>query len=204
MRKTIFMKVFRVWLLLLGSAALGASGAHAQDGPEKGGHELEIWTSGGHSVKGVASDIGVWTVGGRYGWILTRPRGPGFLRGNFEYALGAEPIFWIFQPRGTAYGVAIDPFAVKWNFDARGPVVPYADLDGGILFTSRQTPPETSRINFTPSAALGVHILGKKFSWNAEVRYAHISNAGIASLNPGINTLQLRIGVGIFTRPREN
>jgi hypothetical protein len=30
----------------------------------------------------------------------------------------------------------------------------------------------------------------------------HISNAGISSLNPGINTLQLRVGVGVFTRSR--
>jgi hypothetical protein len=198
------MKVFLVLLFSLGSAAFGSSVAHAQDGPEKGGREIEVWTGGGHSVKGVASDIGVWTVGGRYGWILTGPRGPRFLRGNFEYALGVEPVFWIFQPGGTSFGAAIDPFAVKWNFIARGRVVPYADLDGGLLVTTRQTPPETSRINFTPSAAVGMRILGKKFSWSAELRFAHISNAGIASLNPGINTLQLRVSVGTFRRPRKN
>ena len=28
----------------------------------------------------------------------------------------------------------------------------------------------------------------------------HISNASLANLNPGINTLQLRLGFGRFTR----
>jgi len=180
------MKPFLVWFLSLGLfAVVGASAVQAQSGPEKGGHELELWTGGGHGVKGVASDAG-------------------FLRGKFEYAVDAVPIFWVFQPGGAAYGVAVDPFAFKWNFNAHGRVVPYADLDGGALVSNRQIPPGTSRVNFTPGGALGMHILGKRWTWSAEVRYMHISNAGISALNPGINTLQLRVSVGIFTRPRGN
>jgi lipid A 3-O-deacylase len=198
------VKRFLILSLLLGGLAFSPCGLYAQAAPEKGGHELEIWTGGGHSVKGIVTDTSVWNLGAHYGWILTSSRGPGFLRGNFEYAVGAEPIFWIFQPQGTAYGAAIDPLALKWNFDARGRIVPYADLDGGVLFTSRQVPRGTSRVNFTPSAALGMHILGGRFNWSAEIRYQHISNAGIASLNPGINTLQVRIGVGMFTHARED
>jgi hypothetical protein len=33
-----------------------------------------------------------------------------------------------------------------------------------------------------------------------ELRYLHISNAGLASLNPGLNTVQVRVGVGRFWR----
>ena len=197
------MKPLLICFLSWGLLALGgASAVHAQAPPEKGGHEWEFWTGGGYSVKGVATNTGVWTVGGRYGWVLTGPRGPGILRGKFEYAVDVVPVFWVFQPGGAAYGVAVVPFALKWNFETYKRFVPYFDLDGGALITNRQTPPGTSRENFTPSAALGVHILGKKFAWSAELRYMHISNAGIASLNPGINTLQLRIGVGAFTPPR--
>src|SRR3979490_970193 len=83
-RRSKFMKPFLVWFLWLGlGAVVGASGVHAQTGREKGGHELELWTGGGHGVKGVASDTGVWTVGGRYGWGLTDPLRPGLLRGDF-------------------------------------------------------------------------------------------------------------------------
>jgi len=183
------------WFVLVGVSAV-----HAQAGPEKGGHELELWTGGGHGTNGVTKDTGVWTAGARYGWVLTGPRGPGFLRGRFEYAVDVVPAFWVFQPAGTAYGVAVDPFAFKWNFDRHGRIVPYFDLDGGVLFTNRHVPLGTSRVNFTPSAAGGIHVLGGKFNWSAEVRFMHISNAGLSSVNPGINTVALRLGVGLFTR----
>ena len=121
------------------------------------------------------------------------------MRGQFEYAVDAVPVFVIFQKTSTAYGVAANPFVLVWNFDARGRFVPYVDLDGGVLFTNTQVPAGTSRINFTPSAALGVRYLAKKLTWTADVRLVHISNAGLNAINPGINTVQLRVGVGWFT-----
>jgi len=171
----------------------------AQSGPEKGGHELQFWTGGGHGLNGVTSDTGVWNAGVRYGWVLTNPHGPGFLSGRFEYAVDAVPIFWVFEPGRTAYGVGLNPFALKWNLATDGRVVPYFELGGGTLFTNIQVPAGTSRVNFTSSAALGAHVLRGKLNWSAEVRYMHISNAGLSSVNPGINTLQLRLGVGWFT-----
>jgi Lipid A 3-O-deacylase (PagL) len=176
----------------------------AQAGPEKGDHDLQLWTGGGHGLNSVTSDTGVWNVGLRYGWVLTNPHGPGFLRGRFEYAVDAVPIFWLFEPGQTAYGVGLDPFALKWNLAARGRVVPYLELGGGVVFTNVQAPPGTSRVNFTSSSALGMHVLGAKLNWSAEVRYMHISNAGLSSENPGINTLQLRLGIGMFTRGHGN
>lgn len=176
--------------------------ALAQDGPQADGNEMQFWTSGGHGTNGVTQHTGVWEGGFRYGWVLTDPIGPKFLRGRFEYAVDAVPVFVIFQPQNTAYGVAVDPFALIWNFDTHGKFVPYFDLDGGLLFTNTQVPAGTSRINFTPSGGIGVHYLTKKLTWTADLRFVHISNAGLNSLNPGINTLQLRLGIGWFTHPR--
>jgi hypothetical protein len=178
--------------------------ASAQAGPEKGGHDVQLWTGGGHGLNSVTSDTGVWNVGVRYGWVLTNPHGPGFLRGRFEYAMDAVPIFWVFEPGQTAYGVGVNPFTLKWNLATGGRVVPYFELGGGALFTDVQVPPGASRVNFTSSSALGMHVLGAKLNWSAEVRFMHISNAGIASENPGINTLQLRLGIGMFTRGQRN
>jgi len=55
--------------------------------------------------------------------------------------------------------------------------------------------------NLHPDAggALGAHFLRKKHNWSAEVRFMHISNASIANLNPGINTIQVRLGLGLFS-----
>jgi hypothetical protein len=196
------MKFAAVFLLLCGCSLAGfIAPASAQDGPQTDGNEIEIWTTGGHGTNGSTQHTGVWTAGFRYGWVITAPAGPGFLRGRFEYAVDAVPVFLVFQRANTAYGAAIDPFALIWNFDTHGRVVPYVDLDGGALFTNTQVPPGTSRINFTTVAALGVHYLAKKVTWSADVRFMHISNAGIEKLNPGINTVQLRLGVGWFTHP---
>jgi lipid A 3-O-deacylase len=177
---------------------LGSSIAFAQTRPEDGGHELQLWTGGGHSVPGGTTDTAVWNIGLRYGWILTRPHGPGFLKGRFEYAVDAVPVFMVFQRHNTAYGAGFSPLALKWDFAARGQIEPYFELNGGTLFTNHQVPTGTSDVNFTSAAALGMHVLGDKHAFSVEVRYMHISNAGLSSPNPGINTVQVRLGIGKF------
>jgi hypothetical protein len=197
-RRAVGILLLSCGLLLAGFA----SPVRAQDGPETGGNEIGLWTTGGHGTNGIAQHTGVWTAGFRYGWVLTEPHGPSILRGRFEYAVDAVPVFVVFQPANTAYGAAVNPFALIWDFDTHGRVVPYIDLGGGILFTNSQVPPGTSRINFTTAGAVGVHFLAGKMNWTADVRFMHISNAGLQALNPGINTLQLRLGVGWFTHAR--
>src|SRR4029434_7042086 len=140
-------------LIVLSSFALG------QTRLEEGGHELEIWTGGGHSVSGGTSKTGVFNAGLRYGWILTSPHGPSFLKGRFECAVDAVPVLLIFQPANTAYGFGVNPLGLKWNFATRESVVPYVELGGGTLFTTNKVPTGTSSVNFTSSATFGVHFL---------------------------------------------
>ncbi len=191
-----------------GASAPSAPGGEANPdagtdaGPAAGGREIEFWSGGGPSIDGGIKGLGAWNAGFRYGWILTEPHGPGFLRGRFEYAVDAVPIFWVFQPGGTAYGVVLVPMALKWDLATHGRVVPYMDIDGGVLFTNRSTPPGISTINFTPSAALGFYLLRHKYNWSAEFRFLHISDASLTKLNPGINTLEVRLGFGLFTHSK--
>lgn len=185
-------------ILMLAGLVWCASFAWSQARPEDGGRELQFWSGGGHSVSGGSANTGVWNVGVRYGWILCRPHGPGFLKGRFEYAVDAVPIFMVFQPANTAYGVGLNPLNLKWNFATRGRVVPYLELDGGTLFTTHEVPAGTSNVNFTSGTALGAHFLGDKYNWSLEIRYMHISNAGLTSPNPGVNTVQVRLGLGKF------
>jgi hypothetical protein len=203
------MKVFGNWVIVGGLLFTGfAAPARAQNGPLNGpmtdGNEVEFWTMGGHGTNGIEQHTGVWTAGFRYGWVISSPFGPGPLRGRFEYAMDAVPVFVVFQPTNTAYGAAINPVGLVWNFDTHGRVVPYLDLGGGLLFTNTQVPAGTSRINFTTAGGVGLHFLtGSKWTWSADVRFLHISNAGLRDLNPGINTVQLRLGLGWFTRPNK-
>jgi len=177
---------------------LSAGRGWAQDGPEQGGHEVQIWAGGGHSVPGGTSQTGIFDAGLRYGWVLTGAHLPGFLRGRFEYAVDAVPAYLIFQPANTAYGVGFNPLGLKWNFERRGRLLPYFELGGGVLFSNHDVPEYTNGVNFTPSAALGTHVLGAKYNWSLELRYLHISNAGLATPNPGLNTVEVRVGVGRF------
>jgi len=188
-------------ILIAAVALLCAGEARAQAGLGEGSHELEVWTGGGHGLNGSTSDTGVWNVGGRYGWILTGPAGPGFLKGRFEYAVDIVPIFIVVQRTGATYGGGVNPFALKWILVPHRNVAPYVDLGGGTLFTTDRTPPGTSRVNFTTSGALGLHFLRHKYTWSAEMRFMHISNAGLTVPNPGINTLQVRLGFGMFRKP---
>jgi len=173
----------------------------AQTGPEQGGHEVQVWAGGGHSVSGGRGNTGAFNAGLRYGWILTGPHLPSFLRGRFEYAVDAVPVFLIFQPANTAYGVGFDPLGLKWNFERHGRFSPYLELTGGTVFTDHNVPTGTNTVNFMDQAALGMHILGERHNVSLELRYMHISNAGLASPNPGVNTVQVRLGIGrFFTR----
>jgi hypothetical protein len=193
------MRTFFRWLLVSVALVAGLGGiALSQEHPEEGGHEVQLWTGGGYTVPGGTKNIGVWNLGVRYGWILTRPHGPGFLKGRFEYALDAVPMFLVFQPANTSYGAGFYPIDLKWDFATRGSVVPYLEIDGGTLFTNHSVPTGTNAVNFTSSGVFGVHFLGERHNWSIEARYMHISNAGLANPNPGINTFQVRLGIGKF------
>ena len=191
-QKIWWMVIFVASLVICPRAAL------AQNRPEPGGSEIQVWAGGGYSVPGGTRNTGVFNTGLRYGWNLTAPHGPGFLRGSFEYAVDVVPVFMIFEPGNTTYGLAISPFGLKWNFVRHGRIMPYFELGGGVLFTGHDVPARTSTVNFTPTAALGFHHLGTRWTWSTDVRYLHISNAGLSHFNPGINSVQVRLGIGVF------
>jgi hypothetical protein len=185
-------------LFLISALLIASAMSVAQTGPEKGGQEIELWAGGGHSVAGGRGNTGAFNAGLRYGRVLTDAHLPSFLRGRFEYAVDAVPVFFAFQPANTAYGAGFDPLGLKWNFERHGRLSPYLELTGGVLFTNHDVPTGTNTVNFMDQAALGTHILGAKYNWSIELRYMHISNAGLATPNPGVNTVQVRLGVGKF------
>jgi hypothetical protein len=91
---------------------------------------------------------------------------------------------------------------LKWNFKRRRNISPFLELTGGAVFTDHNVPNGTNTVNFMPQAAFGMHILQAKYNVSLELRYMHISNAGLAVPNPGLNTIQVRIGVGKFFAPK--
>jgi len=197
------LKTARIFFVTL--AALSLAGlCRAQQRPVDGGSEIEIWTGGGHGTNGSTSSDSVFNAGVRYGWILTKAHGPGFLRGKFEYAIDAVPVFLVFQPANTAYGAGFNPINLKWNFVSDRRFAPYLELGGGVLFSNHTVPTGTSSVNFTPTGAIGIHYFTDRATYSAELRFLHISNAGLVEPNPGINTIEVRIGLGWFTHGHQD
>ena len=188
-----------LWAILFFVFCLVRSGlAQTEPGPEEGGNEVQVWAGGGHSVPGGTQNTEAFDAGARYGRVLTDAHWPWILRGRFENAVDVVPVYTIFQPLETAYAWGFNPLVLKWNFVRRGKFSPYFELSGGALFSNKNIPTYTNTVNFSPSAALGTHILGEKYNWSLDVRYLHISNAGLGYYNPGLNTVQVRLGVGRF------
>jgi hypothetical protein len=115
---------------------------------------VQVWTGGGHGINGSTSETGVWNLGLRYGLILTSPHGPGFLKGQLEYAFDVVPAWVLTQKTNTAYGGGVNPFAFKWILSEPKKVKPFFEIEGGTLFTTTKVPENTSQINFTSSGAL--------------------------------------------------
>lgn len=73
---------------------------------------------------------------------------------------------------------------------------PYVTLGGGILWTSLDTREIDRRFNFQILYGLGVRLLPQRGpGWIIEVRNHHISNAGTAGENFGINAATVMAGV---------
>lgn len=182
-----------LWLFLL----LFCVNLRAQD-VSRGTRELEFFAQGGHSVSGGRTDIGLFNAGFRFGFALFN-LGPG----SVEHELEAIPVYYIAQPGKNAYGVSFTPFDIKYNFTRNSTrPMPFVELGGGVLFSNNDVPFGTNKVNFTPQAAVGVHLpFGNHgFHVTLAVKYVHISNAGLASPNPGINSVQVRLGVGKFKK----
>ena len=184
-------------LALLSLSALAQS--LSADSLEPGAWELGLWTGGGHSVSGGTGDTGVWNAGVRVGKVFSDEHGSGLLRGNLEYAVDFIPAYLLVFPSRTSYAGGFDPFTLKWNFTGGRKVAPYLELGGGVLISLDNVPPGTSNVNFTPQASFGVQVFTReKRAVSLTAKYVHISNAGLTTPNPGINTIQFSIGYHWF------
>lgn len=188
------MKLAFVLLLMCGLA--GAQSETLGDKP----WDIGVWFGGGLSVPGGTSDTRVVNAGLRLGKVLTGNHGSGFIRGNFEWSADFLPLYYVIQPGQNAYAAGFNPVNLKWNLTSTSHVVPYFELGGGVLFSNNNVPAiSNTGTNFLTHAALGFHFFtGEKRALTLTTRYEHISNAGLASPNPGINTVQFTVGFNWF------
>lgn len=136
-----------------------------------------------------------------WGRVLTRPRGPGLLRGRFELAFEVAPVYAQWAPTRT-YGFGVTPLLWRWNFSPHGRLAPFAELAGGGLWTRAPVPAQTTTANFTAHAGYGLrYFLAPQRSLNVSYRFHHISNGNRLDRNPGVNAHVFMVGLSIV-RPR--
>lgn len=188
------MKSLAVLLLL----TCGVCAAQTESKPLDGHPwEFSLWGSGGFSVPGGQENTQLLDFGFRFGKVVTSNHGPSFLRGNFQWSADILPVYYVWQPSPgvSTYAAGFNPVNLTWNFTNSAKVVPYAELGGGVLFSENDVPANTNKTNFLTHAALGFRFfVRERHALLFTTRYEHISNAGLATPNPGINTVQFTLG----------
>jgi len=83
------------------------------------------------------------------------------------------------------------------EFRAAGEVLAVSGVERGALFSKQNIPTYTNTVNFTPSAALGTHILGEKYNWSVEGGICIYRTRGWGCIT-GAEYGAVRLGVGRF------
>lgn len=135
---------------------------------------------------------GVQTVS--WGRTLTRPLGPGVLRGCLAWAVEATPLLVQFEP-SRIYGAGIAPAVWRWNVMPRHTWSAFAELAMGGLWTTDPIPENTTSSNFTAHWGAGVRWhTSARDSVVLQYRLQHFSNGNRLESNPGVNSHVLLVG----------
>ena len=142
--------------------------AYAQSGPADGILANQPMEYGPFLQGGVGtanrSSYSFLSAGAHGGKVLTDPWGPGFLRGQFEYAVEIMPLWQAYTPKylrancyqqpggpltcsnlfptgGTYTGVSVTPIILRWNLKGSGHWLPWVQGAGGLICTDHKFPP---------------------------------------------------------------
>lgn len=118
---------------------------------------------------------------------LTDPIGTSWYRG--QISLGAEMVYLEFREPLVTHGIGFTP-RIKYTFVALGRLRPYAEFTGGPFWTDLggRIREQANQFNFILSGGVGVSwFITPQLALNAGYRFHHISNAGTAFPNLGLN-----------------
>jgi lipid A 3-O-deacylase len=122
-------------------------------------------------------------------WMMTitDPIGDSWYRG--QVSLGAEMVYLEFREPLLTHGVGFTP-RIKYMFVALGRLRPYAEFAGGPFWTDLggRIEEQANQFNFVLTGGVGVSwFFTSQASFNIGYRFHHISNAGTAFPNLGLN-----------------
>jgi lipid A 3-O-deacylase len=173
----------------------------AVTGLPKGTWELSVATGYTYTYRRTDSNVtklkGVPAILGG-GVVATDPIGTSWYRG--QVTLGGEALFIQYVEPLTTYLVALTP-TVKYTFLTSDRLRPFVEAGAGVVWTDLgdRIPEKGSQFNFNLQVGAGLsYFVAPTTSINLSYRFQHISNAGTADPNHGIDAGVVLIGVSKF------
>ena len=122
--------------------------------------------------------------------------GDAWYRGNLELLVDGTLVFNTNPRFGYAAGGGL---TLRYNFLAGRRVVPFVDGSFGVVHLDFDLQGQSDGVNFSSGAGAGVHwFVAERWSLSPEIRWQHISNAGLRSPNQGVNTVLFLLGTSYF------
>ena len=175
--------------------------SQAVRGFSKGTWELTVSTGYTHTYRRTEANVtnlkGIPVILGG-GIVATDPIGASWYRG--QITVGGEVQFNQYVEPLSAYLVALTPTA-KYTFLASDKLRPYVELGAGLVWTdlADRIPEKGSQFNFNLQAGVGVsYFVLPTTAINLTYRFQHISNAGTAHPNKGIDAGVALVGISKF------
>ena len=167
----------------------------------KGTNDFSLWAGGSPHSVGNVENRHMLLVGLRYGRVLGA-----WDWVTLEYTLDIFPAAVMFEPddvrpgSSTIYGAGLSPLGLKLRFAQQSRIKPFLAASVGFIYSQHDIPlPDTSRFNFTPEIGFGLDFfITPKTALTIGYKFHHISNAGISSRNPGLNSHVIYGGFSFF------
>jgi lipid A 3-O-deacylase len=166
--RTLFSLALALLISASATYAQGTAPTAVKEAPPataRGAWELGPFANGGVGV-GDRSSFSFFWAGVHVGKVLSPPAGPGFLKGQFEFAGELVPFWQSYTPAphiqtvsyktpdgvihydqvpyggGTYTGLYVVPVIFRWNFKGTKKVVPFVQAAGGLIWTNHKYPPD--------------------------------------------------------------
>lgn len=166
---------------------------------QRGSNEVTLNFGPGFGMPVLGSELHHnWVIGmAQYGRMLTGVLAEDhWYRGNVEVT---GDLFGGFQYHPThAYVVGIGP-SIRYNFVTGTRWVPYFTFGVGVTATDIRSGDLSTEFEFNIRGGPGIrYLLNRSLALNLEYNFIHLSNAGMASPNLGVNNSTIFAGVSWF------
>ena len=136
------------------------------------------------------------------GRVMTRKVGPGRVAGSAQMLISLTPLMMFSRPEHFTRGAAVSPLFLRWNFESLFGSRAHLFAEGSAGFAYTETPPAGDAfLNFLEQVGFGLRISrSQQQRWLVGYRFAHVSNGGRTSQNPGANYNFVYLGVTFLRR----